>query len=355
MFWGIELEPEKPQTLTPKYPLHITKCILGSSNTAEEDNTKARNVVKCQSGEEKESSYVIASLRLGVKEQTSLDLVFEPEVPIVLSTTGPSKVNLVGFYITTFDHDEEDEEEEDFDVEEEEEEEEEEDEKEKKDALKALLGDEELEDDEEDFDPNENEKENKEQHMRDIIDDKIFKSELKAEKRQLKKDLIEKEEKEEEEKEVVVKPAKKAQKVEKEGKPQKVATKEPEKKALPSEPKKQQQKTLEPQKFANGLIVQDIVVGSGAKPVRGHKIVMNYVGRLKNGKVFDKSTRANPFSFKFGVGQVIKGWDIGINGMQVGGKRKLTIPPSLGYGNQRVGPIPANSTLIFDVELIAVK
>ena len=351
MFWGIELEPSKPQTVTPKYPLHITKCILGSSATAEEKEN-ARTIVKCQSGEENKTPYVIASLRLGAKEQTSLDLVFEPEVPIVLSTSGPSKVNLVGFYITSFDHDDE---EDDFDDEEEFEEEEDEDEDDEDDEedanLKALLRDEELDDDEEDFDPNEDEKANKEERMRDIIDDKIFKTELKAEKRQLKE---KKEEEEEEEEEAPAKPSKKVQKVEKKAeKPQKAA-KEPEKK---QQQQQQQKKSTgyEPQKFSNGLIVQDIVVGKGAKPVRGHMIVMNYVGRLKNGKVFDSSSKANPFKFKFGVGQVIKGWDIGINGMQVGGKRKLTIPPSLGYGNQRVGPIPANSTLIFDVELLAVK
>lgn len=350
MFWGIELEPSKPQTLTPKYPLHITKCILGSSSSAAEEE-KARTIVKCQSGEETKSSFVIASLRVGVKEQTSLDLVFEPEVPIVLSTSGPSKVNLVGFYITTFDNDEEEDfdDEEDFDEEDEEEEgDEEEEDDDDEDNLEALLGDKELEDDEEDFDPNENEKANKEQRMRDIIDDKIFKSELKAEKRQLK-------EEEEEEEKAPAKPSKKVQKVEKVEKPQKTA-KEPEKKKQQQQQQQQKKTTgYEPQKFSNGLIVQDIAVGKGAKPIRGHKIVMTYVGRLKNGKVFDSCTRANPFSFKFGVGQVIKGWDIGINGMQVGGKRKLTIPPSLGYGSQRVGPIPANSTLIFDVELIAVK
>ena len=341
MFWGIELEPSKPYNLTPKYPLHITKCILGNS---ENEDEKARNIIKCQSGEDKESSYVIASLRFGVKEQTSLDLVFEPEVPIIFSTSGPSKVSLVGFYITSFDHDEDDEEEE----------EEEEDEDEASEAareqgadLKALIGDEELDDDEEDFDPNENEEANKEQHMRDIIDDKIFKTELKAEKRQLKKKKEEEEAEEEEEK-----PSKKAQKTEK-GKKAVAKEKTPEPAKKQQQQQQQQPKVGEIKKYPNGLIVQDIVLGTGAKPLRGHKAVMNYVGRLKNGKIFDKSDR--PFTFKFGVGQVIKGWDIGIGSMQVGGKRKLTIPPSLGYGNQRVGPIPANSTLIFDVELIAVK
>ncbi|HKB88470.1 MAG TPA: FKBP-type peptidyl-prolyl cis-trans isomerase [Patescibacteria group bacterium] len=110
------------------------------------------------------------------------------------------------------------------------------------------------------------------------------------------------------------------------------------------------------QKMDDKLIIQDEVVGTGAEAVAGKNITVNYVGTLLDGTKFDSSyDRNQPFSFDLGAGQVIQGWDQGFNGMKVGGKRKLTIPPSLGYGSMDQGPIPANSTLIFEVELLSVK
>ena len=90
-----------------------------------------------------------------------------------------------------------------------------------------------------------------------------------------------------------------------------------------------------------------------AKP--GKKVVVKYVGKLKNGKVFDQTTGNKTFSFRLGVGEVIKGWDRGVEGMRVGDKRKLVVPPQMGYGATRTGPIPPNSELHFDVELLDVK
>jgi FKBP-type peptidyl-prolyl cis-trans isomerase len=82
----------------------------------------------------------------------------------------------------------------------------------------------------------------------------------------------------------------------------------------------------------------------------------HYVGTLANGTKFDSSLdRGQPFEFSLGAGQVIKGWDIGIAGMKVGGVRKLVISPELGYGQQAIGPIPAGSTLTFEVQLVGVK
>ncbi len=105
-----------------------------------------------------------------------------------------------------------------------------------------------------------------------------------------------------------------------------------------------------------GVKIQDLVMGQGATAEAGDNVTVHYVGTLESGKVFDSSIdRGAPFTFTLGVGQVIKGWDVGVDGMQVGGKRKLTISPSFGYGAQTVGPIPANSTLIFEVQLLDVK
>jgi FKBP-type peptidyl-prolyl cis-trans isomerase len=107
---------------------------------------------------------------------------------------------------------------------------------------------------------------------------------------------------------------------------------------------------------ASGLKYVDEVVGTGESPSPGRTVSVHYTGRLENGTVFDSSAkRGVPFDFQIGTGGVIKGWDEGVMSMKVGGKRKLIIPPSLGYGSQDKGSIPPNSTLIFDVELLAVK
>lgn len=106
------------------------------------------------------------------------------------------------------------------------------------------------------------------------------------------------------------------------------------------------------------LQIDTIKEGTGAQPKTGQTCVMHYTGWLTNGKKFDSSVdRKQPFEFKLGVGQVIKGWDQGVATMKVGGKAKITIPPELGYGSRNVGNglIPPNSTLIFEVELLKVK
>lgn len=105
------------------------------------------------------------------------------------------------------------------------------------------------------------------------------------------------------------------------------------------------------------LMVKDEIVGTGAAAAAGDTITVNYVGALTNGTVFDASAKhgSDGFTFTLGVGQVIKGWDQGIVGMKVGGKRMLAIPADLAYGSQAVGDvIPANSALIFEVELLKV-
>lgn len=107
---------------------------------------------------------------------------------------------------------------------------------------------------------------------------------------------------------------------------------------------------------ATGLQYEDLVVGSGPAAQAGDTVSVHYTGWLEDGTKFDSSVdRGEPFPFTLGTGGVIPGWDEGVAGMQVGGKRKLIIPPDLGYGAQDYGPIPGNSTLIFDVELLEIK
>lgn len=107
---------------------------------------------------------------------------------------------------------------------------------------------------------------------------------------------------------------------------------------------------------ASGLIYEELAIGSGAEASAGQQVTVHYTGWLTNGTKFDSSKdRNDPFVFGLGQGQVIKGWDEGVTGMKVGGKRKLTIPPQLGYGTRGAGGvIPPGATLVFEVELLGV-
>ena len=106
----------------------------------------------------------------------------------------------------------------------------------------------------------------------------------------------------------------------------------------------------------SGLKIIDVQIGTGREAVANTNVTVHYDGRLEDGKEFDSSRRRDqPFQFRLGVGQVIKGWDEGLVGMKEGGKRQLVIPPELGYGQQGAGGvIPPNATLVFDVELLRV-
>jgi FKBP-type peptidyl-prolyl cis-trans isomerase len=103
------------------------------------------------------------------------------------------------------------------------------------------------------------------------------------------------------------------------------------------------------------LVVEELIVGEGAEALAGANVTVHYIGTLEDGSVFDQSVGRGPFQFPLGAGKVIKGWDIGVEGMKVGGKRKLTIPSDLAYGSRGAGSvIPPDAALIFEVELLAV-
>lgn len=106
----------------------------------------------------------------------------------------------------------------------------------------------------------------------------------------------------------------------------------------------------------DGVLIEILRPGDGAEAKNGDQVTVNYIGTLENGQKFDASAdHGEPYSFSLGAGKVIQGWDIGVAGMKIGEKRKLTIPPELGYGANDLGVIPPNSTLIFEVELLKIN
>ena len=110
--------------------------------------------------------------------------------------------------------------------------------------------------------------------------------------------------------------------------------------------------------MSNGLVIEDLIEGEGKEAQDYNKVIVNYTGKLEDGSIFDSSLNPGrePFTFTLGVGSVIKGWDIGVKGMKVGGKRQLTIPANLGYGDKGAGSvIPPGATLVFEVELLEVE
>ena len=106
---------------------------------------------------------------------------------------------------------------------------------------------------------------------------------------------------------------------------------------------------------ASGMYYSDLTVGTGAVATPGKTVGVFYKGSLPNGRVFDQLSSGTPFSFTLGAGSVIRGFDEGVAGMKVGGKRLMVIPPALGYGDRPAGSIPANSILVFEVTLVSVQ
>ncbi|KKY26506.1 hypothetical protein UCDDS831_g01166 [Diplodia seriata] len=124
---------------------------------------------------------------------------------------------------------------------------------------------------------------------------------------------------------------------------------------LPKKEEKKESKSALGVKVVNGVTIDDKKQGTGPAAKKGDRIGMRYIGKTQNGKVFDSNKKGKPFTFKLGTGEVIKGWDIGVAGMSVGGERRLTIPAGLAYGKQAMPGIPANSTLLFDIKMVSIN
>ncbi|KAL2751744.1 hypothetical protein V1477_000054 [Vespula maculifrons] len=382
MFWGLIMEPKKRYSQTVEIPFHLSMATLDVTT----GNDEIVQVIISYN----DTNYILCNLKKDSLWQVALDLHFEKGNKITFTCSGESYVHLTGYlnhefvlsdpekgeennfsqvinkqskrkathspkvtlkakrmkcevessdvelqsddtdedseYVNESEEDEEEEEEAEEDEEEEEEEEAEEEEEDKN---------------YEDDDDNDNE------FCLNVESTDDFESKEETEE----DDTEEKENK-------PMKRNKKNKQIQQRNKKQDEITCEEEDEQK-KQSKKQQKKKLKEQnvqtkeiKKIKTIKIKDIKLGTGAVAKSGKLVSVYYVGRLKNGKKFDEKKQGNGFKFKLGKGQVIKGWDLGIVGMKVGGKRQITIPPSMAYGAKGFPPlIPGNSTLDFDIEL----
>ncbi|KAF7395964.1 hypothetical protein HZH68_010014 [Vespula germanica] len=392
MFWGLIMEPNKRYTQTVEKSFHVSMATLDVASA--DDNVV--QVTVCYDG----TNYLLCSLKKGSVWQVPLDLHFQEGTKIAFTCNGHSRVHLTGYLIPDdlVDEIEEEEEEEekvqqlidkqskrkaidfpkgnkkvkrvknevessedddleldgtnnDEDIDEEEEEErkesllneenvnEEEDEEESDgdddddddDNYHDDDDDDEDDDDDNDDDDDDDINEEEEEKIR-----KKFSKQQQQGKKNKQVEQLQQKKKQDKQKLVNGKDIKQNQQKKNKGEQQQQNTSNEQKKRV----------------VEGGVQVKDIKTGNGAFAKAGKFVSVYFIGRLQNGKKFDATTQGDGFKFRLGRGEVIKGWDVGITGMKVGGKRQITIPPAMAYGAKGFPPaIPGNSTLIFEVEL----
>eukprot|EP01133_Synstelium_polycarpum_P011424 gene11424-13316_t len=292
MFWGIEVGKE-PVPFVPAFDAHLTMACLTVAAKGSE-----RNVLVIKYDDQELS---LCSLRVNGQEHSNLDIMLEEGKEVVFQVAGAgAKVSLTGYFVSSMDQQGEDEEDDE---------------------------DEEEEDSEEDV---------------EMDDETAAQVQEMLNKRKAADAPAAAQQKKAKAAPAVATP---------EASPKKAAAASPVAKPVAAAPAAKKESNSTITKHANGLIIEELSLGNGPEAVKGKKIFVKYIGKLTNGKTFDKSL-VKPFDFKLGMGQVIKGWDLGFAGMKVGGRRRLTIPAKLGYGQQGAAPdIPGGATLVFDVEL----
>ncbi|KAA1472844.1 hypothetical protein DENSPDRAFT_930576 [Dentipellis sp. KUC8613] len=369
--WSVAVNPGEPYSVVPQADIRITNVALGDELQDETGRTSVKLIynrpgVGADEDEEEDDApedsltmTVLCSLIPGKIEQCTVDVILESEEEFLLEVVGKNTVYLTGNYIdqspeVPFNDDSEPEDEDDFDL---------------RDVSSDVeIDPEELDvpsdDDASRFEEIEDEAPKSLKRHRDsnaamdVDEEKSSKAQQKKTNKKLKvengaavpsgtqgkSDAKANEGAKKEKKD------KKEKKEKGEGAGDKAATRE----------------------LAGGLKVKDVKIGTGPQAKRGQTVSMRYIGKLQNGKVFDSNTKGKPFTFKLGKGEVIKGttfnlfddkylitilqgWDEGIQGMQAGGERLLVIPPKLGYGSSKSGPIPPNSTLTFECKLVDLK
>ncbi|KIK98353.1 hypothetical protein PAXRUDRAFT_823961 [Paxillus rubicundulus Ve08.2h10] len=382
--WSIVINPGKEEVIVPQGDLQIKNAALPDILTDDSGRTTVKltylNLASPDTDDEDEDdedahtegdavTTVLCSLTPGKIEQSSCEIILEQDNEYILEVVGKNSIHLYGNYIdqapvdqppmgSDMDSDSEDEEdafrlgEVSSDVE-----------------VEVDQHELDLEDDADRFEevqveeeePKESSAKNLKRPREEAMETDEGEEKLsKSQKKKLAKKLKgadgsavpapagEKETKAEEKKDKKAED-KKDKKKDKKDKKDKGEEKEGEKDAKGVE-KKTDIRTLE-----GGVKIRDSKLGTGKMAKKGDKVDMRYIGKFPNGKVFDKNTKGKPFTFTLGRGDVIKGWDVGIAGMQIGGEREVTVPPSMGYGNKKLGDIPAGSTLIFEVKLLEIK
>ncbi|XP_076636256.1 FK506-binding protein 39kD isoform X2 [Colletes latitarsis] len=360
MFWGLIIEPNKRYTQIVEKSFHVSMASLDL--TTADDNLV--QVMLCYDNR----NYLLCSLIKNATWQVPLDLNFQEGTKIAFTCNGHGHVHLTGYLIPD----------EDLDLDELEEEEDDEEAPQlvdkqskrkakdslshKKNAKRPRQEPEAESSDEEDI---ELDGLNEESETDDLEEGDELNQ---VEEEDSEEDEDEEEDEEDEEEKVV-----KLQQKDKKNKRQQQQQQQQQKKLLNGkeakheQQQKQQKKSKEEQRQSNdknvqndqkkrivegGVQVEELKVGNGTPAKAGKFVSVYYVGRLKNGKKFDSTMQGEGFKFRLGKGEVIKGWDVGIAGMRVGGKRRVTIPPAMAYGAKGSPPvIPGNSTLVFEVEL----
>lgn len=344
MFWGLILEPNKRYSQTVEKSFHVSMASLNL--TTADDNVV--QVILYYEG----TRYLLCNLKKSSTWQVPLDLNFQEGTTIAFVCHGHGQVHLTGYLIDSEDFNElEGEEEEEEEEEEGEEVKEEEDEEEaptlvKKQSKRKSKDSLKTENKAKRLKQEAKEELSDEDVQLDGIDEENDSDESEEEGEESSNDIEDEDNEEEEE---VKSPQKK-----KEDK-KLVNGKEVKQKKNQAGNVRTQQNVQNEQKkksVEGGVQIEEIKVGNGPFAKSGKFISVYYVGRLKNGKKFDATTQGEGFKFRLGKGEVIKGWDVGIIGMKVGGKRRITIPPAMAYGAKGSPPvIPGNSTLVFEVEL----
>ncbi|XP_045468884.1 46 kDa FK506-binding nuclear protein-like [Harmonia axyridis] len=398
MFWGLIMEPQKRYSQVIKKAFHISMACLDVSNS---DDQPAQILCGYEG-----KNYLLCTLQKPDKLQCNLDLYFEEGHTVSFASNGKSHIHLTGYltkdeeeiedasdeedaqefevqakkHLRSKDNsvkepvkkkikleeaidEEEDSDDSDFNIEKyfEEAEAEESEDEEVEDMLSDEEGDledesmgEEEDGEEEDVDQEETEDEDDDAEKVEEIKEQVVQNGLSKKSKKNKKEEQQttptKKNKQNKEKQHELTPGPKKQ--DKANSVDQKSKSKEEKKSKESSLSVPKKRTL-----ANGIIVEDLKVGQGDSAGAGKFIHVYYEGRLKNNnKLFDKTLSGPGFGFRLGKGEVIKGWDIGVAGMKVGGKRRIICPPQAGYGAKGSPPvIPPNSTLVFDVELRKIK
>ncbi|EDW42069.1 39 kDa FK506-binding nuclear protein [Drosophila sechellia] len=346
MFWGLNMKPERKYSQTIIKSFHISGVALDKGQEA-----------KLYLAAEKQE-YIVATVTKAIP-QVALDLNFSKGDRIMFYTAGDASVSLLG-YLHDIDS-EDDEDDDELTIEKlikgknsqksEDDEDESGEEEEESDEDSQIIGEYEsfLENGEEEDDDDEDNEESGEEDEEDSDDSEAEEEQPKAKVAKLSPGASGKKSAKEQNGVAKKEEAKQQQK-----KKEKPEAKKEQPKA--KEPAKQQRASKEPRTITGGVKIVDQVVGKGEEAKQGKRVSVYYIGRLQsNNKTFDSLLKGKPFNFCLGGGEVIKGWDVGVAGMKVGGKRVITCPPHMAYGARGAAPkIGPNSTLVFEVELKAV-